>query len=444
MRNTAASMKELKMLEEQEKKAELAAQKKPQMHKRPKELSVNHAAAMAAPAEGNETAGKTVAAAAAGGLTSREDENKPASPFKSVEGATPVAKPASPFRPATQQNNNGAIMTSAFKPSAGAHNPSDKIVSSAFKPSSGAHNPSDKIVSSAFKQTQKFTPQKGPSAAATSATQSDNEAVKLARERAEAAREQQAMREAMKAQKAAPAPAAKSEAKPAHAPIKRPSAFSVNRAAAAAAGTVETAKPVDPAPEVKKPTGTSLGSVAPATESSKSGPVISPFRAKTSSNSNQLGNMLSANPNIGAARTPIWASPNTAGISPFKQTAEAQEEVKAMAAKEAERKAAHEAEVHNASYADQAKTHKSAFFSRSSALKDNQSGTGASNAYGGIVRPTGVVGEGERKQQIKDAAMGSVLEGQKPAILDPGSHVAPTAAEPVFGFKPIDPENYGT
>ena len=335
-------------------------------------------------------------------------------------------------------------MTSAFKPSAGAHNPSDKIVSSAFKPSAGAHNPSDKIVSSAFKQTQKFTPQKGPAPA--QVTHTENDAVKLARERAAAAREQQAMREAMKAQKtaeASPASAAKKEVTQ-HAPIKRPSAFSVNRAAAAAAGAVETAKPANPAPEVKKPSGTSLGSVATATESSKSAPVVSPFRAKSSSNSNQLGNMLSAKPNIGAARTPIWASPNTAGISPFKQTAEAQEEAKAMAAKEAERKAAHEAEVHNASYADQAKTHKSAFFSRSSALKDNQSGTGASNAYGGIVRPTGVVGEGERKQQIKDAAMGSVLEGQKPAILDPGSHVAPTAAEPVFGFKPIDPENYGT
>ena len=37
--------------------------------------------------------------------------------------------------------------------------------------------------------------------------------------------------------------------------------------------------------------------------------------------------------------------------------------------------------------------------------------------------------------------MGSVLEGQKPAILDPSSHVAPTAVEPISGFKPIDPQN---
>jgi len=450
MRNTAASKKELKMLEEQEKRAEQAASKPVTMHKRPKELSVNHAAVTAAPASEPATAsaGKTVAAAAvaAGGITSQNDEAKrPASPFKPMEGAVPVAKPASPFKPATQQNNNGQIMTSAFKPSTGAHNPSDKIVSSAFKPSAGAHNPSDKIVSSALKQTQKFTPQKGPA----QVTHSDNDAVKLARERAEAAREQQAMREAMKAQKtapAAPAAAAKAEAKP-HAPIKRPSAFSVNRAAAIAAGTVEATKPANTAsaaPAVQKTSGASLGVGASAAAASKSGPVISPARAKASSNSNQLGNLLNGRAN-NSGRAPVWASPNTAVISPFKQSAEALEEAKAEEAREAERRAAMEAEAPKTSYADQAKTHKSAFFSRNSAAKDSQSSAdSAANAYGGIVRPTGVMSEGERKQQIQNAAMGSVLEGQKPAILDPDAHKAPTAVEPVFGFKPIDPENYGT
>ena len=462
MRNTAASKKELKMLEEQEKRAEQAASKTTTMHKRPKELSVNHAAvssapstpaASVAPAAGSApapapAANAAAAAVVAGGITSRDNNaNKPASPFKPVEGAAPVAKPVSPFKPSTQQNSNGAIMTSAFKPSAGAHNPSDKIVSSAFKPSSGAHNPSDKIVSSALKQTQKFTPQKGPAAV----THSDNDAVKLARERAEAAREQQAMREAMKAQKAAPAapaPAAKAEAKPAHAPIKRPSAFSVNRAAAIAAGTVEASKPASNAPAAPATpaapmkSGASLG-VGASAAAAKTGPVISPARAKASSNSNQLGNLLNGRAN-NSGRAPVWADPSTAAISPFKQSAQAQEEAKAEAAREAERKAAMEAEAPKASYADQAKTHKSAFFSRSSAIKGNQSSGDVSNAYGGIVRPTGVIGEGERKQQIQNAAMGTVLEGQKPAILDPDSHKAPTAVEPVFGFKPVDPENYGT
>ena len=448
--NPAAGKKELKMIEEQEKLAEQKAAKTtaPTMHKRPKELSVNHAA-MSAPASGSAPApapaGNAAAAAsvAAGGIMSRDNEAKrPASPFKQVEGAAPVEKPAAPFKPATQQNSNGTIMTSAFKPSTGAHNPSDKIVSSAFKPSTGAHNPSDKIVSSALKQTQKFTPQKGPA----QVTHSDNDAVKLARERAAAAREQQAMREAMKTQKtapAAPAPAAKSEAKP-HAPIKRPSAFSVNRAAAIAAGTVEAAKPADGAPSAPMQSGASLGVGASAAEASKSGPAISPARAKASSNSNQLGNLLNGRAN-NSGRAPVWAAPNAA-VSPFKQSAEAMEEAKAEAAREEERRAAMEAETPKASYADQARTHKSAFFSRSSAVKDNQSDTGsASNAYGGIVRPTGVIGEREKKQQVQDAAMGTVLEGQKPAILDPDAHKAPTAAEPVFGFKPIDHENnYGT
>ena len=347
-------------------------------------------------------------------------------------------------------------MTSAFKTSTGAHNPSDKIVSSAFKPSTGTHNPSDKIVSSAFKQSQKFTPQKGLSAAAAKpaipAAQADNEAVKLARERAEAAREQQAMREAMKAQKAAPAASAKSEVKQ-HAPIKRPSAFSVNRAAAVAAGTVAASKPASaapaapaaPAPQAApKQSGASLGVGASAAAAPKTGPIISPARAKASSNSNQLGNLLNGR-STNSGRAPVWADPNTAVISPFKQSAQALEEAKAEAEREAERKAAMEEQNQQVSYASQAKTHKSAFFSRSSAVKDNQSGTETgSNAYGGIVRPTGVIGDGERKQQVQNAAMGSVLEGQKPAILDPNAHKAPTAAEPVFGFKPIDPENYGT
>ena len=254
------------------------------------------------------------------------------------------------------------------------------------------------------------------------------------------------MREAMKTQKtapAAPAPAAKSEAKP-HAPIKRPSAFSVNRAAAIAAGTVEAAKPADGAPSAPMQSGASLGVGASAAEASKSGPAISPARAKASSNSNQLGNLLNGRAN-NSGRAPVWAAPNAA-VSPFKQSAEAMEEAKAEAAREEERRAAMEAETPKASYADQARTHKSAFFSRSSAVKDNQSDTGsASNAYGGIVRPTGVIGDREKKQQAQDAAMGTVLEGQKPAILDPDAHKAPTAAEPVFGFKPIDHENnYGT
>jgi hypothetical protein len=163
--------------------------------------------------------------------------------------------------------------------------------------------------------------------------------------------------------------------------------------------------------------------------------VISPARAKASSNSNQLGNLLSGKANNGG-RAPVWAAPNTAGISPFKQTAQAQEAVKA----EAEPEAAVEAEAPKTSYADQAKTHKSAFFSRAAANKESPIGS-ASNAYGGIVRPTGVMSEGERKQQIQNAAMGTVLEGQKPAILDPSSHAAPTAVEPVSGFKPIEPKD---
>ena len=246
------------------------------------------------------------------------------------------------------------------------------------------------------------------------------------------------------------APSAPAASKPAgtaaakqHAPIKRPSAFSVNRAAVVAAQKAEADKPVandapaaPAAPAAPKTSGASLG-VGASAAAPTNGPVISPARAKASSNSNQLGNLLSGKANNGG-RAPVWADPNTAGISPFKQTAQA--EPVAEAAREAEPKEAVEAEAPKTSYADQAKTHKSAFFSRAAANKESPIGS-ASNAYGGIVRPTGVMSEGERKQQIQNAAMGTVLEGQKPAILDPSSHAAPTAVEPVSGFKPIEPKD---
>ena len=441
MRNTAASMKELKQLEEQEKRAELAASKPAHAPiKRPKELSVNHAAFTASQAAGagNETAASSVkaSAAAAGafaaGTVSRDQESKAASPFKPLEGNTSAAsaKPAPMFKTKTSRNDDGKIMSSAFKPSTSSHT-TDKIVTSAFKPSEGSHT-TDKIVTSALKQTNKFTPQKGPS----SQTKVESDSIKLARERAEAAREQQAMREAMKASKSAPETKAAGTAAPAkqHAPIKRPSAFSVNRAAAVAAAGSEAVKPAG--------TGASLGVGASAAEDSKPGPSISAARAKASSNSNQLGNMLNGKSHNVSGRAPVWAAPGTAGFSPFKQTEEAVKEAEAEAEMAAQRRAAVEEEAPKASYADQAKSHKSAFFSRPSSSREVHpvGADDSSNAYGGIVRPTGFIGEKDRKQQAKDAAMGSVLEGQKPAILDPNSHSAPTAVKPVFGFKPIDPE----
>lgn len=390
MRNTAAAKKELKELEDAEKKAELEASRSQHAPiKRPKELSVNRATAINANASATSdpvTEATEAAAVAVGGLMFDNENKHPASPFKPLEGVEPVqeAKPDESLIPTAQHGDANRVMTSAFKPSAGAHNNTEKIVSSAFKPSSGAHNNSDKIVSSAFKSTNKFTPQKGPSSP--SSTQSD--ALKLARERAEAAKQQQAMRAAMLT--------------------------------------------MQPGTDASHSEGVA-GGFAP------SGPVVSASRAKTSSNSNQLGNILAGKARNGG-RTPVWAAPG-AGVSPFKQTSEAQEEdAVAEAAGEEEPQAEVKVEAPVASYADTARTRKSAFFSRSSTNKDSSrnGGEGGSNAYSSIVRPSSAA-DIENSNKSAEPAIGEMLEGQTPSIMDPTAKSAPTAAVPVFGFKPADP-----
>jgi serine phosphatase RsbU (regulator of sigma subunit) len=150
--------------------------------------------------------------------------------------------------------------------------------------------------------------------------------------------------------------------------------------------------------------------------------------------------MLAGKSRNGSGRAPVWAAPGTAGINPFKQSAEAQEE----AQKEAERQAMEQASKENApvrqSYADQAKSHKSAFFSRAAASKEPQQEEVTPGAYGSIVRPKAAVEEQHVRDTRYKQAKGQVLEGQRPAIMDPSTQVAPTAVKPVLGFKPLNPQ----
>ena len=356
--NPAAGKKEIKAIDDEAEKAAKSAFKPASTQhtpiKRPKELSVNHAAFAAAAAAG------TVA-----GTDDKKEEPavaRPAAPapFKPAEGITraKAVNPNEVFKTEVSHTTD-EIMSSAFKPSLGSR-PTDKIVSSAFKPAAGSHT-SDKIVSSAVKSSNsKFTPQ------APAKVMQDSDALRQARERAEAAREQQAMRAAMRTGRSVAE--VKGEAKPAATgPVNRPSAFGVRHTA-----TNDTAK-------------------------STFNPVAAPARTKTgSTNSNQLGSMLAGNSN-GSARTPVWASRGAAAINPFKKAGE---------------EAAPET-------ADENK---------------------AVSSYGTAVSSSAIL---QGDQHVTDtrfkAAKGQVLEGQRPAIADPSAHVAPTATQPVFGFKPIDP-----
>ena len=359
--NPAAGKKEIKAIDEEAERAEKSAFKpiSTEQHtpiKRPKEFSVNHAAAFAA------------AAGTAAGTDDKQEEPvqaqaKPAAatPFKPAEGITRArsVNPNEVFKTEVSHTTD-EIMSSAFKPSLGSR-PTDKIVSSAFKPVSGSHT-SEKIVSSAVKSSNsKFTPQ------APGKVPQDSDAVRQARERAEAAREQQAMRAAMRTGRTVAE--VKGEAKPAQTgPVSRPSAF-----------------------------GTKRPSANDSAAKSTFNPVAAPARTKTgSTNSNQLGSMLAGKSN-GAARTPVWASRGTAAINPFKQADE-----------------------------------------QEAAEPENENK--ALSSYGTAVSSSAIM---QGDQHVTDtrfkAAKGQVLEGQRPAIADPSAHVAPTATQPVFGFKPIDP-----
>ena len=407
--NPAVGKKEIKQIDEEAAKEEQSPFKPAASHgpiKRPKEFSVNHAAAVAAEKSSDETAS---AAASASPVLSAgiapKSERKAGSPFKKLEGATrpDAVDPNAVFKTEVSHTTDD-IMTSAFKPDSSSHT-TEKIVTSAFKPAGGSHT-SEKIVTSAVKQSSKFTPQGGASARKT-VSAADSESIRLARERAEAAREQQAMRAAMRTGKSVAE--IKGEAKPVQSgPVNRPSAFGTNRPAA----STSNAKP-------------------------EFNPTVVPARTKAAtSNSNQLGTMLSGRSNNAAARTPVWATPS-ASINPFQKSSDAKEEVKEQVS---DTSVQEEAPVQT-SYADQAVSHKSAFFSRAASKEGREDTVYSTSAYGSILPPTAALAE---DKHVKDTrykqSKGSLLEGQKPAIANPNQHVAPTATQPVFGFKPVDPQ----
>ena len=290
------------------------------------------------------------------------------------------------------------IMTSASKPTEGSHT-TDKIVTSAFKPIGTSHT-SEKIVTSAVKQSSKFTPQRGPSAPKTVKT-ADSESIRLARERAEAAREQQAMRAAMRTGKSVAE--VKGEAKPVQrGPVSRPSAFGTNRPAATA-----TNKP-------------------------EFNPMVVPQRTKSApTNSNQLGNMLKGRAYGQAATTPVWASP-ASSINPFGNSGAAKEDASTAAGNNVSAQT---------SIADQAESAKPAYFSRGNDQEGRRDDTVYSaNSFGVRANPGAVLAEDKHVRDTRyKQAKGSLLEGQKSAIANPDQYSAPTATQPVFGFKPIDP-----
>lgn len=168
-------------------------------------------------------------------------------------------------------------------------------------------------------------------------------------------------------------------------------------------------------------------------------------RARASSNANQLGTILAGQSNN--AGRPVWSAPGS-NAAPFKESNDARKErIREQQRKIAEEKARKEAEEERArnpqpSYADTAKTRKSAFFDRGYVRPENTNSESEeqSSAYGGIVRPSDIV---DKERDFKNVplapAMGTDIEGNRPPIMDPKAGAAPTALKPKPGFKPLNP-----
>ncbi len=373
--NTASAMKELKKMESTDVKA--STTKTPSApHKRPKELSVNHAAAVAA--------AKTA-----------QDATK-------TKTSTP-STPSVPHKRPKELSVNHAAAVAAAKTAQNA-------------------------------TTTTVAPR--TSAAAVTGSSFGNEAARAARERAEAAKEQLRMRAEARRSKIEEVKREELQQRP---PIKRPASLSVNHAAAAAAATAKenttrSDADVEPTNSPFKPLDRS------AEREIYSTPGLRPRKSaedhqRMAAGANQLGKGISAQrpeaPYSKGGRAPMWAAPGTGRINPFKPSASAD----ASSAAEAETQSSSAAQPANtaehASIADQT-THRSAFFDRAEKARAfTPAKEGRDSRVGDMTRPSG------KGKAPHAPTVGMSLEGKDSSILNNGT--APTATEPLPGFKPIDP-----
>jgi hypothetical protein len=380
--NTASAMKELKKMETTvaaTKTAQTAPRAKSSAtsvpHKRPKELSVNHAAAVAAA--------------------------KTAQDAPKTKTSTPSTPSVPHKRPKELSVNHAAAVAAA--------------------------------------KTAQDTPKTNtarPSVTATSGSSLGNEAARAARERAEAAKEQLRMRAEARRSKIEEVKREELQQRP---PIKRPASLSVNHAAAAAAATAKenttrSDADVEPTNSPFKPLDRS------AEREIYSTPGLRPRKSaedhqRMAAGANQLGKGISAQrpeaPYSKDGRAPMWAAPGTGRINPFKPSASAD----ASSAAEAETQSSSAAQPANtaehASIADQT-THRSAFFDRAEKARAfTPAKEGRDSRVGDMTRSSG------KGKAPHAPTVGMSLEGKDSSILNNGT--APTATEPLPGFKPIDP-----
>ena len=396
--NTASAMKELKKMEAADTKAASKPSTPSVPHKRPKELSVNHAAAVAA-SKAAQDASKDKAAPAA----------PKATPAVTRPAATKPSVPSVPHkRPKELSVNHAAAVAAA------------KTAQEAPK--------------------AKETPAFVPASSVKTGSSLGSESAAAARERAEAAKEQLRMRAEARRSKIEEVKKEELQQRP---PVKRPASLSVNRAAATAstAATAATAAK-DNTSRSEADMQQTNSPFKPLDRSAEraiySTPGLKPRKTvedhqKIASAPDQLGlgKAISTQkpeaPYARSGKAPMWAAPGTGRVNPFKPSAEAIAE----SAKETEPASpAQMAKTEHTSIADQT-THRSAFFDR--AEKARTSAPASENKgqmLGDTTRPAG------KGKAPHAPTMGMSLEGKSSSILNNGT--APTATKPLPGFKPVD------
>ena len=192
--------------------------------------------------------------------------------------------------------------------------------------------------------------------------------------------------------------------------------------------------------------GATSGVGASAAAQSADGSYLSKEQARASSNANQLGTMLGGKQGNSVGRVPVWAEASIAGLAAFKESDEAREarireEQMRIEEEKAKKESEEAAKAQYTSIVDNVKTHKSAFFNRTQTERPASAGEEEhTSAYGGIVRPSGIVDKEREINKSNEPAMGAALEGQRPSIMDPNVGAAPTAEKPLAGFRGADTE----
>ena len=457
--NTASAMKELKKMEaaDNQTQAKPSSPSTPSVpHKRPKELSVNHAAAVAAAkAEQDAPKAKEAPAAATAPVASKaapapeKPVFKPASPVHSTTtgsalGTASAAQARERAEAAKEQLRMRAearrnIIEEAKKEELQQRPPfkspdslSDNRAATTARPAASTAT-GNKAPSSKLEEIKQRPPVKRPASLSVNRAAATVASTTATTAAASAKKEESQVKAAPAVSRPAATAAATAQKKPSvpSVPHKRPKELSVNRAAVVAAEKAAQEEPKEKREESNspfKPLDRSAERAIYSTPGIRSHKTPEDYR-KMSNSATQLGTAVHAQrpqaPYAAGGRAPLWSQPGVAAVNPFKPSGAPVAETPRAAAP-----AKTEPAQEHASIADQP-THKSAFFDRAEKARTPAPERESKGPFmGDLSRPSG------KGKAPHAPTKGMSLEGKDSSLLNNGAR--PTAKEPLPGFKPVD------